>query len=88
MPTYEYKCLNCNLKFELFQKITDNPITECPECKGEVKRLISAGAGTIFKGSGFYQTDYKNSGKQSSTSETSTSKPESKKTDSSAKQNE
>ena len=67
MPTYEYKCLNCNLKFELFQKINDDPVTECPKCKGKVKRLISGGAGPIFKGSGFYQTDYKNTAKEPAT---------------------
>jgi len=60
MPTYEYKCLECGHLFELFQKITEEPVTECPKCKGHVKRLIGMGAGPIFKGSGFYQTDYKN----------------------------
>lgn len=60
MPTYDYKCLKCNEKFEVFQKINDDPIDKCPKCGGEVKRLIGAGAGPIFKGSGFYQTDYKN----------------------------
>jgi len=60
MPTYEYKCLDCGNVFEMFQKITDEPAKECPKCKGKVKRLLGAGAGPIFKGSGFYQTDYKN----------------------------
>lgn len=60
MPTYQYKCLVCGHKFELFQKMNDDPVKVCPECKGEVKRLFGAGAGTIFKGSGFYHTDYKN----------------------------
>ena len=59
MPTYQYKCLACGHDFEMFQKMTDEPIKECPECKGEVKRLLGAGAGPIFKGSGFYHTDYK-----------------------------
>ncbi len=63
MPTYDYKCNTCNYTFELFQRMSDDPITECPKCKGKVTRLIGAGAGPIFKGSGFYQTDYKNSGK-------------------------
>lgn len=85
MPIYEYKCLKCNHKFELFQKMTENPVTECPECKGEVKRLISAGAAPIFKGSGFYQTDYKNSGKKSPVPETSKPTAESKKTEIPAK---
>jgi len=59
MPTYEYKCTKCNNHFELFQKITDSPVEVCPVCKGKVKKLISGGAGLIFKGSGFYITDYK-----------------------------
>lgn len=60
MPTYDYKCLECNHRFELFQPMSAKPIEECPECQGKIKRLIGAGAGPIFKGSGFYQTDYKN----------------------------
>lgn len=60
MPTYDYKCLTCNHRFETFQKMTDAPLMNCPECGGEVKRLIGAGFRPIFKGSGFYQTDYKN----------------------------
>ncbi len=63
MPTYDYRCLSCKHKFELFQSMTEEPISTCPKCGGEVKRLIGAGAGPIFKGSGFYQTDYKNSSK-------------------------
>ena len=59
MPTYEYKCLACGHHFEMFQKMKDEPIKKCPKCEGKVKRLIGAGAGTIFKGSGFYQTDYR-----------------------------
>ncbi len=60
MPTYDYKCTNCGHQFELFQSMNAVPIEKCPECGGKVKRLIGAGAGPIFKGSGFYQTDYKN----------------------------
>lgn len=60
MPTYDYKCTECNHTFEMFQMMTADPITNCPECDGVVKRLIGTGAGPIFKGSGFYQTDYKN----------------------------
>jgi putative FmdB family regulatory protein len=60
MPTYDYKCSSCNKTFEFFQKMTDNPLTECPDCGGKLKRIIGAGAGPIFKGSGFYHTDYKN----------------------------
>ena len=55
MPTYEYKCENCGT-FEKFQKISASPLTECPDCKGEVKKIIGA-PGIIFKGSGFYVTD-------------------------------
>ncbi len=65
MPTYDYKCLKCNKKFEIFQSMKDEPIKKCPDCNGEVKRLIGTGAGAIFKGTGFYQTDYKNSSKPS-----------------------
>lgn len=59
MPTYEYECTHCGHSFELFQKITDKPINKCPKCNKEVKRLIGSGAGIIFKGSGFYATDYR-----------------------------
>ena len=62
MPTYEYKCLNCGIQFDRFQSITEDPIQECPECSGRTKRLIGAGAGLIFKGSGFYITDYRSEG--------------------------
>ena len=62
MPTYEYKCLDCGIQFEQFQGITEDPIQECPECSGQTKRLIGAGAGLIFKGSGFYITDYRSEG--------------------------
>ena len=60
MPTYEYKCTECGHLFELLQKFSDEPVKVCPQCGGKVKRLIGPGAGAIFKGSGFYQTDYKN----------------------------
>src|SRR3954468_5292478 len=60
MPTYEYKCDACGHEFERFQPITSEPIKRCPQCgKAKVRRLISAGAGMIFKGSGFYITDYR-----------------------------
>ncbi len=65
MPTYEYQCESCDHKFEKFQAITADPIKECPECgKEEVRKLISGGMGIIFKGSGFYTTDYKNASSQ------------------------
>ena len=59
MPTYEYECKNCGNTFELFQNMTDKPLKECPECGGEVNRLIGIGSGFIFKGGGFYTTDYR-----------------------------
>jgi putative FmdB family regulatory protein len=59
MPTYEYECTSCGHRFEEFQGIMDKPIRTCPRCGKEVKRLISGGAGLIFKGSGFYITDYR-----------------------------
>jgi putative FmdB family regulatory protein len=60
MPTYDYKCSKCKNTFEYFQPMTAEPLTECPKCGGSLKRVIGTGGGTIFKGSGFYQTDYKN----------------------------
>ena len=65
MPTYEYRCTVCENKFEVFQSIKDDPIDLCPECGGKAKKLLSAGIGLIFKGSGFYITDYKNNGNKS-----------------------
>jgi putative FmdB family regulatory protein len=64
MPTYEYECLKCKKRFEFFQSMKDEPLTHCvlDGCKGKVKRLLSAGSGLIFKGSGFYATDYKKPG--------------------------
>jgi putative FmdB family regulatory protein len=60
MPTYEYKCESCGYEFEQFQSITAKPIRKCPKCsKTSVRRLIGVGAGIIFKGSGFYATDYR-----------------------------
>lgn len=59
MPTYEYQCNDCEHIFEKFQSITAKPLKKCPECNGKVERLIGGGAGIIFKGSGFYETDYK-----------------------------
>lgn len=59
MPTYQYQCTSCSYEFEEFQKITDDPLETCPKCGGHVQRLISGGAGLLFKGSGFYITDYR-----------------------------
>lgn len=63
MPTYEYECPHCSYNFEAFQKITASPIEACPRCNKKVKRLISSGAGIIFKGTGFYATDYRKKSK-------------------------
>jgi putative FmdB family regulatory protein len=61
MPTYEYLCPKCGFAFEQFQSMNDAPLKKCPKCKkAGVKRLIGGGAGLIFKGTGFYITDYKN----------------------------
>lgn len=59
MPTYEYECNSCGHRFERFQAITARPVCGCPRCKRTAKRLISAGVGALFKGSGFYSTDYR-----------------------------
>ena len=59
MPTYEYVCEKCGHRFELFQSMSEKPRKRCPKCRGKVRRLIGTGAGMIFKGSGFYATDYR-----------------------------
>ncbi len=60
MPTYEYACPKCGHEFEQFQSMRDEPLKKCPKCKKTgVKRLVGGGAGLIFKGTGFYITDYK-----------------------------
>ena len=64
MPTYEYRCPKCGTEFEAFQKITSKPVAKCPKCGAKAQRLMSAGAGLVFKGSGFYLTDYGRSGQQ------------------------
>jgi len=77
MPTYEYRCDNCQHELEKFQSMSDSPLRKCPCCgKMKLKRLIGTGAGIIFKGSGFYQTDYRsdsyvNSAKKETTSASS-----------------
>jgi putative FmdB family regulatory protein len=59
MPTYDYECPQCGNRFEAFQSITAAPNAACPKCGAPAKRQIGTGAGVIFKGTGFYQTDYK-----------------------------
>lgn len=63
MPTYDYQCLACGHDWELFQSMKDSPVSTCPKCKKrKAKRLLGLGAGIIFKGTGFYETDYKKKG--------------------------
>ena len=82
MPTYEYECDNCGHSFEEFQAMSDKALKKCPKCaKMKLQRLIGAGAGIIFKGSGFYETDYKRKEQPKPSSETSSgsgAKPEGK----------
>lgn len=79
MPTYEYACPKCGHQFEQFQSMKDEPLKKCPKCKKPgLKRLVGGGAGLIFKGSGFYITDYKNKGggkKEGGGESSSASKP-------------
>ena len=62
MPTYEYRCTTCNHEFEKFQRMSEEPVAECPECGKPAERRLSGGAGLLFKGSGFYITDYRSEG--------------------------
>jgi putative FmdB family regulatory protein len=66
MPTYDYVCDNCSYHFEEFQSITAEPLTKCPKCNGHVRRLIGTGNGFLFKGNGFYTTDYRSESYKSS----------------------
>ena len=75
MPTYDYICNDCEKMYEYFQSMSDAPIKECPECKkNSLRRVISGGTGLIFKGSGYYLTDYKNKKNQSSENKKSNKK--------------
>lgn len=85
MPTYEYECRKCGKRFERFQSMMDEPLKNCPVsgCRGRVRRLVGAGAGILFKGSGFHETDYRSeSYKKAAQSEKS---EKSEKSESSAK---
>ena len=64
MPTYEYECMECKYRFEVFQSMKDEPVKKCRKCNGDVRRLFVPGAGIIFKGPGFYVTDYKKNDSQ------------------------
>jgi putative FmdB family regulatory protein len=81
MPTYDYKCKDCGNIFEVFQSMSAEKIKVCPKCGGTVKRLIGAGSTPIFKGSGFYQTDYKNKPTETKKSTTKTTPVVKKETD-------
>lgn len=80
MPTYEYECEKCGITFEYFQSMSDKRLEKCPECNGKVRRLIGTGAGIIFKGSGFYETDYRSKSYQDGKSKDKTAKNEAKNT--------
>ena len=81
MPTYDYICNDCEKMYEYFQSMSDAPIRECPDCnKNSLRRIISGGTGLIFKGSGYYLTDYKNKKKQSSENKKSNEKKKDNKT--------
>lgn len=75
MPTYQYACTECDHRFEAVQSFSDSALTECPECKGKLRKLYGA-VGVVFKGSGFYRTDSRTS--SSSSSSASSAKTESK----------
>jgi putative FmdB family regulatory protein len=66
MPNYDYECQKCGKRFEVFQSMNDPKLTDCPaeDCGGRVKRLLGTGGGILFKGAGFYQTDYRSSSYQ------------------------
>ena len=89
MPTYDYKCDACGHAFEKFQSITAPSIRKCPSCgKRKVRRLIGTGAGIIFKGSGFYQTDYRSESYKKGAEEDKKAKEGPAKTDDKAKSGE
>ncbi len=71
MPTYEYSCTKCSKRLEAFQSMSDDPLLRCPSCgEDALQRMISGGGGLVFKGSGFYQTDYKSPPKDAGKKET------------------
>ncbi|RME90056.1 MAG: zinc ribbon domain-containing protein [Candidatus Hydrogenedentota bacterium] len=72
MPTYDYKCNECGTRFEVFHGMNESPDVHCPECNAVASKQISAGAGIVFKGSGFYVTDYKNNGSKKESTKTAT----------------
>lgn len=86
MPNYDYQCNNCGYTFETFQTMSAEKLTECPKChKHKLQRLIGAGSGLIFKGTGFYLTDYKNKSSQTSSASTDSGSENFSKKDNSVK---
>ena len=80
MPIYGYRCSNCGNQFEVYQKMSDEPVQTCPKCEGKVTKILYPN-GVVFKGSGYYSTDYKGSSASSSSNGSSSSgesKPEAK----------
>lgn len=73
MPTYTYRCTNCEHQFETRQRMTDDPLTECPQCQGKIRRVVNS-VGVVFKGKGFYVTD--NRGKKAQAPSSTSSKKE------------
>lgn len=81
MPTYEYRCTSCQHEFEKVQKMSETPGAPCPECGAPSERLLSGGAGLLFKGSGFYITDYRSDSYKKAASSEGGSSGETKKSD-------
>ncbi|MCW5952780.1 MAG: zinc ribbon domain-containing protein [Propionibacteriaceae bacterium] len=79
MPTYQYRCTECATELEAVQKFTDPPLTDCPQCEGDLRKVFSA-VGVVFKGSGFYATDSRSKGKANAAKPGESSKPESSST--------
>lgn len=78
MPTYSYQCKRCSAVQDVFHGISQSPRVKCAECGGACTRLLGSGAGIIFKGTGFYETDYKNKGNKKTTEAAAKSSSESK----------
>lgn len=78
MPTYEYECTHCGHSFEALQKMSDAPLNKCPKCSHKLRRLIGSGAGIIFKGPGFYATDYRKKPATKSDSRQDKARPQNK----------
>lgn len=76
MPTYEYKCPKCGHVYESFQNMSDKTLAKCPKCGTRGRRVISGGGGVVFKGSGFYETDYKRAGEKKTDEGPKPDKPE------------